>query len=221
MTGGERYSGHVDNGGPASARVVELPGDVLVEVRKFSVGPMDNNVYLLTDLRSGTALLIDAADDARRILTEVGDRDLAAIVTTHGHRDHWQALDAVADATRAAVHLHPGDASLVPRAADVPVRDQGRVAFGAAEVVLLHTPGHTPGSTCLLLGEHHLFSGDTLFPGGPGTTKHGGDFPTIMRTLRERLFVLDDATCVYPGHGDDTVIGAERGSIDDWEARGW
>lgn len=217
----QTYSGHVDGGGTAAARVVELDGGARVEVRKFSVGPMDNNVYLLTELGSGAALLVDAANEAPRILAEVGDRDLAAIVTTHGHHDHWQALDEVADATGAPVYLHPADASLVPRPADVPARDHARIAFGAAEVALLHTPGHTPGSLCLLLGGQHLFSGDTLFPGGPGTTRYGGDFPTIMRSLRERLFVLDDAVWVYPGHGDDTTLGAERPHLDEWEARGW
>ncbi|MPZ86662.1 MAG: MBL fold metallo-hydrolase [Nitriliruptorales bacterium] len=195
---------------------------VQVEVRKLSVEPMDNNVYLLTETGSGAAVLIDAANEADRILAEVGDRDIAAIVTTHGHGDHWQALDAVADATGAPVYLHPDDAEMVPRRAEVPVVDLGRIRFGAAEVELLHTPGHTPGSTCVLLGDRHLFSGDTLFPGGPGNTATPqGDFPTIMHSLRIRLFALDDGTWVYPGHGDDTTIGAERPSLQDWEARGW
>jgi glyoxylase-like metal-dependent hydrolase (beta-lactamase superfamily II) len=216
------YSGHVQPGGPAIARAVPLSADVEVEVRKFSVGPMDNNVYLLTETGSGTAVLIDAANDAERILAEIGDRDLAAIVTTHGHGDHWQALDAVAEATRAPVYLHPDDAEMVPRSADVPVVDLGRIRFGATEVELLHTPGHTPGSTCILLGGLHLFTGDTLFPGGPGNTSlPHSDFRTIMHSLRARLFTLDDETWVYPGHGDDTTIGNERPFLDEWEARGW
>jgi glyoxylase-like metal-dependent hydrolase (beta-lactamase superfamily II) len=221
MVMADTYGGHVEPGGAAIARTVELGGGITVEVRKFSVGPMDNNVYLLTETGSGVTLLIDAANEAERILSEVGDRGVAAIVTTHGHPDHWQALAAVADATEAPTYLHADDAERVPRAADVPVRDHARVTFGAAEVELLHTPGHTPGSTCVLLGERHLFTGDTLFPGGPGNTLNGGHFPTIMRTLRERLFVLDDETWIYPGHGDDTTLGAERPSLDEWEARGW
>jgi glyoxylase-like metal-dependent hydrolase (beta-lactamase superfamily II) len=219
--GDQAYSGHVDPGGRAAARTVALPGGVTVEVRKFSVGPMDNNVYLLTHVGSGVCVLIDAANEASRILAEIGDREVAAIITTHGHPDHWQALAEVAEATGAPTYLHPGDAERVPHAADVPVADLGRVVFGGAEVELLHTPGHTPGSTCVLLGDRHLFTGDTLFPGGPGNTGNGGHFPTIMHTLRTRLFGLDDATWVYPGHGDDTTLGTERPSLDEWEARGW
>lgn len=215
-------NGHVEPGGEAVLRTVQLSTGVHVEVRKFSVGPMDNNVYLLTEIGSGAALLIDAANDADRVLAEVGDAPLAGIVTTHGHRDHWQALDRVADATGAPVYLHPDDVGMVPRRADVPIVDRARIAFGAAEVALLHTPGHTPGSTCLLLGDRQLFTGDTLFPGGPGST-HGNpqEFEAIMRSLRSRLFTLDDQTHVYPGHGDDTTIGAERPSLDDWQSRGW
>jgi len=216
------YGGHVDPGGPAIARAVEVVPGITVEVRKFSVAPNDNNVYLLTEVESGVGLLIDAANDPDRILAEVGDRPLAGIITTHGHPDHWQALERVAARTGAPTYLHPADADRVPHTADVPARDLGHVTFGAAEVQLLHTPGHTPGSTSVLLAGRHLFSGDTLFPGGPGATSYpGGDFPLIMRSLRERLFALEDDTWVYPGHGDDTTLGAERPHLHEWEARGW
>ena len=216
------YTGHVENRGPASSRVVGLGGGAEVEIRKFSVGPMDNNVYLLTDRQSGRALLIDAANDADRILREVEGVEIAAIMTTHGHADHWQALDQVADATGAPTYLHPGDAVMVPRAADHAAEDGLRIAFGSAEVTLIHNPGHTPGSTSILLGDRHLFSGDTLFPGGPGNTFGNADaFKQIMRSLRERLFGLPDDTWVYPGHGDDTTIGKERPFLDEWQARGW
>jgi glyoxylase-like metal-dependent hydrolase (beta-lactamase superfamily II) len=215
------YTGHVEPGGPAISRTVQA-GGATVDVRKFSVGDMDNNVYLLHDTGSDKAVLIDAANDADRILEEIAGLDVVAIITTHGHGDHWQALDRLADATGAVTYLHPGDADMVPRRADHPVSDGMAVPFGGAEVRLIHTAGHTPGSTCVLLGDTHVFTGDTLFPGGPGNTF--GDavaFRTIMESLRRRLFTLDDETWVYPGHGDDTTIGAERPHLDEWQERGW
>ncbi|MDQ3537379.1 MAG: MBL fold metallo-hydrolase [Actinomycetota bacterium] len=214
------YSGHVERAGPVARRTVAT-ADGTVEIRKLSVGAMDNNAYVLVDTGSGAALLIDAADEAERLLAEVDGMDLTAIVTTHGHRDHWQALNRLADLTGAPVWLHPDDASMVPRAADRAAAHDEVLRFGAGSVRLLHTPGHTSGSTCLLLGDGHLFTGDTLFPGGPGRTTSVEDFAAIMRSLRERVFTLGDDTWVYPGHGDDTTLGAERGSLDEWQARGW
>jgi glyoxylase-like metal-dependent hydrolase (beta-lactamase superfamily II) len=217
----DTYSGHVEPGGGPIRRLIDISGTA-VEIRKMSVGPMDNNAYILTDTGSGQGLLIDAANDAERILAELEGLELAAIVTTHGHGDHWQALDTVAVATQAPVYLHPADADMVPRRADIPAADGALVAFGNARARLLHTPGHTPGSTCVLLGESHLFTGDTLFPGGPGNTFGNADaFAQIMASLEQRLFTLPDDTWVYPGHGDDTTIGAERPSIPEWRARGW
>lgn len=215
-----QYTGHVEPGGPTARRIVETPQSD-VEIRKLSVGPMDNNAYVLVDTGSGKALLIDAANEASRLLTEVDGLDLVAIVTTHGHRDHWQALAPVADATAAPVFLHPADQDLVPRPADEELVDGQVIGFGSAEVSVIHTPGHTPGSTCLLLGGRHLFTGDTLFPGGPGRTTTPDAFTAIMRSLDERVFTLPDDTWVYPGHGDDTTLGAERPSIPEWRARGW
>ncbi|MPZ73061.1 MAG: MBL fold metallo-hydrolase [Nitriliruptorales bacterium] len=215
------YNGHVDPGGPAISRLVTAH-DAAVEVRKFSVGPMDNNAYLLRDTAGGEALLIDAANDAERILREIGDTTLVGIITTHGHGDHWQALDEVADATEAPVWLHPDDQPTVPRQADHAAADGDVVIFGSAAVRLIHTPGHTPGSTCILLGEKDLFTGDTLFPGGPGRTTTPEEFAQVMDSVERRLFdSLPDETWVYPGHGDDTTISAERPSIPEWRARGW
>jgi glyoxylase-like metal-dependent hydrolase (beta-lactamase superfamily II) len=220
MTTADRYSGHVDPGGPAISRTLEIDG-AEVEVRKFSVGPMDNNVYLLRESASNTALLIDAANDAERILTEVADVDVVGIVTTHGHWDHWQALDEVRGHTGAPALLHPADAALVQAETDGDLEDGARLAFGRASVRLVHTPGHTPGSTCVLLGDTQLFTGDTLFPGGPGRVTTPGEFEQIMQSLEQRLFTLPDETWVYPGHGDDTTLGTERPSIPEWRARGW
>lgn len=215
------YEGHVEPGGPAISRTVHA-GGATVEVRKLSVGPMDNNVYILRDTGRDAAVIIDAANDAGRILTEVEGLTVAGIMTTHGHADHWQALAEVAAATNAPVWFNPADADMIPRAADHAAGDGTTIPFGAAEIRLISTPGHTPGSTCVLLGEHHLFTGDTLFPGGPGNTFGSSTaFAEIMTSLRERLFVLPDETWVYPGHGDDTTLANERPSLDEWEVRGW
>ena len=216
------YDGHVEPGGPAAVRRVPLPAGGEVEVRKLSVGPMDNNAYVVVDPQTGDAVLIDAANDVDRLLEEVRGLRLRTILTTHGHGDHWQALDAVRSATGARVVHHEADAGMIPVPADEPARDGVVLEVGSATLTLLHTPGHTPGSTCALLAGGHLFTGDTLFPGGPGATFGSSTaFAEIMRSLRERLFVLDDATWVYPGHGDDTTLGRERPSLDEWQTRGW
>lgn len=216
------YSGHVEPSGPAISRRVDLRS-TFVEVRKFSVGPMDNNVYVLRDERSDAALIIDAANEADRVLEEVRGLDVVGIVTTHGHGDHWQALGQVADATGAPVWLHRGDLEMLPRQPDHPADDGAVVPFGHAEVRVLSTPGHTPGSICLLLGDNHLFTGDTLFPGGPGNTFGSAEaFAEIMDSLEQRIFgQLGDEAWIYPGHGDDTTLGAERPSLEEWRARGW
>ena len=213
------YSGHVEPGGPAISRTATV-GNAEIEIRKFSVGPMDNNVYLIRDSATDEVLVIDAANDADRILGEVEGLRVVGVVTTHGHGDHWQALAAVAKATGAPTWLHPRDADMVPHLADQAIDDGETIAVGSAAVQLLHTPGHTPGSTCLLIGDH-LFTGDTLFPGGPGNTD--GDparFAEIMAGL-DRLFDLPDDTRICPGHGVDSTIGRERPYVETWRARGW
>lgn len=212
---------HVQPGGPVRSWFVPDAGEAGVDVRKRSVGPLDNAVYVLRDLATDEALVVDAADDAPRVLEAVEGLAVRGVVTTHRHADHWQALADVVAATGATAFAHPADADAIPHPTDA-VEHGGRVHFGTAAVSVLHTPGHTPGSVCLLLGDAVLFTGDTLFPGGPGATR--GDaaaFRTIIRSVRRRLFALDDATLVCPGHGDGTSLGAERPSLDAWEARGW
>ena len=204
------YQGHVEPGGPALSRLVSVDG-IDVEVRKLSVGPKDNNCYVLRDMASDEALVIDAANDAERIVSEVESLTVVAILTTHGHGDHWQALAPVAETTSAPTILHPADQDMVPRQADRTAHDGDVIEIGGFQVRLIHTPGHTPGSTCVLLGDTHLFTGDTLFPGGPGNTFGNAEaFATIMQSLEERLFPLPDDTWVYPGHGPDTTVGHER-----------
>jgi glyoxylase-like metal-dependent hydrolase (beta-lactamase superfamily II) len=215
------YTGKIEPGGPPDTRTL----DRLV-ITKMSVGSHDNNVYLLRCTATGEQLLIDAADQPDRILGIVGG-GLATIVTTHGHHDHWQALTAVATATGARTLAHPLDAPSLPLAPDALVEEGQRVRVGTAELEVIHLAGHTPGGIALLYldpGERpHLFSGDSLFPGGVGNTNHDPErFRSLMTDVETKVFArLPDETWVYPGHGNDTTLGAERPSLPDWWARGW
>jgi len=207
-------------GGPPDSR--ELPG---LSVTKLAVGPMDNNAYLLRDVRTGEALLIDAAAEADRLIELIGDTPVVRIVTTHKHADHWQALAEVQAATGAAVAAHPIDAAEIPVAVTEPVEHGDTVRAGDIELTVIHLRGHTPGSIALrydAAAEPHLFTGDSLFPGGPGKTTSAADFTSLMKDLEQRVFdQLPDPTWVYPGHGNDTTLGAERPHIPEWRARGW
>jgi glyoxylase-like metal-dependent hydrolase (beta-lactamase superfamily II) len=214
------YTGNVTVGGPPDSR--ELPG---LSVTKLAVGPMDNNAYLLRDLRTGEALLIDAAAEADRLIELIGDTPVVRIVTTHKHADHWQALAEVQAATGAAVAAHPIDAEEIPVTVTEPLEHGDTVRAGDVELTVIHLRGHTPGSIALrydAAAEPHLFTGDSLFPGGPGKTTSAADFTSLMNDLEQRVFdQLPDPTWVYPGHGNDTTLGAERPHISEWRARGW
>ncbi len=236
MTNPDRpYTGTVRTGGPADVR--QLSG---LRISKLSVGPMDNNTYLLECTATGDALLIDAANEADRILELVNGVSLRRIVTTHRHGDHWQALSDVVEKTGAATSAHPLDAALLPVRVSDPVEHGDTVSVGQVELGVLHLRGHTPGSIALLWaddGHHphpshrsdelrpaaHLFTGDSLFPGGPGNTfGNAEDFVSLMDDLEERVFdTLPDDTWIYPGHGSDTTLGAERPHLVEWRARGW
>jgi glyoxylase-like metal-dependent hydrolase (beta-lactamase superfamily II) len=214
------YTGNVTVGGPPDSR--ELPG---LSVTKLAVGPMDNNAYLLRCLRTGEALLIDAANEADRLIELIGDTPVVRIVTTHKHADHWQALAEVQAATGAAVVAHPIDAEEIPVTVTEPVQHGDTVRAGDCELTVIHLRGHTPGSIALrydAAAGPHLFTGDSLFPGGPGKTTNPADFTSLMNDLERRVFdQLPDPTWVYPGHGNDTTLGAERPHIPEWRARGW
>lgn len=200
-----------------------LSAKAMFEYHSFSVGEMENNVYLVVCPSTHDAVLIDASDEADRLLAEVKKRQvhIRMILLTHGHPDHWGALGQLRDAWHVPVGIHLDDADMVPLTPNFALTDGQQIAVGGLILRVLHTPGHTPGSVCLL-GDGVLFSGDTLFPGGPGATKPPlGDFPAIMRSLREQIFTLPDATIVLPGHGKSTTIGKERPFLDEWEARGW
>lgn len=195
--------------------------DDRAEVHRMVLGALDTNVYVLRCRRSGSAVLIDAADDADLLLSTCRDLGVSQVLQTHGHWDHVQALPAL----RAAgypVLIAPADAAMI--AGDDGALDHASVVeVGALELQVLATPGHTPGSTCLRLGGSPLvFTGDTLFPGGPGAT--GGDperFAMILDRIEEHLFTLPPHTVVLPGHGPGTTIGAEHPHLAEWRARGW
>ena len=221
----DSYSGHTDPGGPAIRR--DLGGLTLTKV---SVGPMDNNAYLLVCTSTGDALLIDAADQADRLADVVGTAEgagarLRTVVTTHRHWDHHQALPAVKERFGTRQVAHPLDAPELPVPVEEPVEHGGTVAVGDCELEVIHLRGHTPGSIALVYrgaDRPHLFTGDSLFPGGPGKTNSPADFTSLIDDLEERVFgTLPDETWVYPGHGDDTTLGAERPKLSEWRARGW
>ena len=193
-------------------------GDDLI-VRKIEVGTMENNVYVLECPETHDALLVDGCFEADRILAGCEGANVVGIIQTHGHMDHVQALAELKERLDVPVYAHPGDDYPVP--IEVELADGDEIPFGNRAATALHTPGHTPGGMCFLCG-NHLIAGDTLFPGGPGNT--WGDraaFEQILRSITSKLFVLPDATAVYPGHGRDTTIGTEKPHLAEWEERGW
>lgn len=220
----DNYTGHLE---PGSAARRTLPGATIV---KASVGPMDNNAYLVTCSETGDTLLIDAANDAE-VLTELIREHapkVTLIVTSHQHQDHWQALEAVVAATGAPTASHELDAGPLPVTPDRILADGDHIQIGNLTFAVTHLRGHTPGSVALALqgdavgGVTQLFTGDCLFPGGVGKTWKEGDFEQLLDDVSSRLFdVYDDATVVYPGHGDDTTLGAERPQLAEWRTRGW
>jgi glyoxylase-like metal-dependent hydrolase (beta-lactamase superfamily II) len=219
------YTGDVSVGGPADTR--ELPG---LTITKVSVGPMDNNAYLLRCTQTGELALIDAANDAGTLLALIGDTPLATIITTHQHWDHHGALREVQEATSAATAAHPLDAPGLPIPVTQPVHHGDTIAVGDARLSVIHLRGHTPGSIALcydgngaLAAGPHIFTGDSLFPGGPGNTNNdAARFTQLIDDLEERVFgELPDGTWVYPGHGKDTSLGTERPHVPEWRARGW
>ena len=192
------YTGHVEPGGPAARRDLQD-----VSITKVSVGPMDNNAYVLVDRGRVTSL-----------------------ATTHKHWDHVQSLEEAVRALSPTTYAGEADAPELPVTPDRTVGDGDTVRFGGAQVEIIHLDGHTPGSIALLYrdpaGSGHLFTGDSLFPGGPGKTAGPDEFGSLMDDLEAKVFgPLDDDTHVYPGHGDDTTLGTERPHLGEWRERGW
>jgi glyoxylase-like metal-dependent hydrolase (beta-lactamase superfamily II) len=219
------YTGDVTPGGPSDVR--ELPD---LTIRKMSVSPMHNNVYLLTCRATGDQLLIDAADDPQRCLTLVaeGTGSLHHLVTTHRHWDHTRALTDVAEATGAVTYAGDLDAEGLPVAPTVRLVDGDRISLGDLSLDVAIASGHTAASVVLAYrdptGHAHVFTGDTLFPGGVGATRNdpSQSFDDLYRDVTAKIFDrYDDDTWIYPGHGGDTTLGAERPHLAEWAERGW
>jgi len=216
------YTGEVEVGGPADTREA---GDLMIT--KVAVGDMSNNAYLLRCALTGEQALIDAANEPDTLLELIGHAGVARVVTTHWHPDHWQALQAVVDATGAETVAGEVDAEHIAVPTTNPVADGARVRVGSCELEVISIVGHTDGSIALAYddpdGIVHLFTGDSLFPAGVGNTFGSkADFEKLIDDVETKLFGrFPDDTWFYPGHGDDSTLGAERPSLPEWRARGW
>lgn len=196
--------------------------DTGVEVHKVVVGPVDNNVFVIRCTQTGEAVLIDAANEHERLLDLCRNLGVRTVLETHGHWDHIQAIPAVRDAGY-EVGVTAEDAAMLP-SYDYLLEDDTVIEVGRLRLRTLHTPGHTPGSISFHVEQTPLlFTGDTLFPGGPGATSYeGGDFTTIIRSIEDRIFRrFGPETMVLPGHGNDTDVGSESPHLNEWVARGW
>ena len=199
-----------------------LWSDTGVEIHQVVVGPVDNNVFVLRCTETGDAVLLDAANEHDKLLDLCRRLGVRRVLETHGHWDHIQAVPQLRNAGY-DVAVTAEDSAMLP-SYDSVLADDDVLEVGRLRLRTIHTPGHTPGSMCFRLEGHPvLFSGDTLFPGGPGATKfEGGDFPTIIRSIEDRLFArLEPDVLILPGHGDSSTIGTERPHLQEWIDRGW
>lgn len=188
---------------------------------KQEVGPWPMNAYTLIDEAAETSAIIDPGADAGDILSLVAGTRAAAIIITHGHADHVGALEEIRSATNAPVYLNPLDADGFKLSFDTPLWDGLSIPVGNHQVQAIHTPGHTPGMTCLDLGDERILVGDTIFVGGPGKTWSAKDFATTMETMQQIVFTWPDETRFFPGHGPSGTIGEERPAFESFVARGW
>jgi glyoxylase-like metal-dependent hydrolase (beta-lactamase superfamily II) len=204
----------------ASTGTVHYEDDQAV-IHRTVVGPLDNNVFIVRCKETGDAVLVDAANEHEQLLGLCRELRVRRVIETHGHWDHIQAVPQLREAGY-DVAVTEADAAMLP-SYDQILADEEAIQVGHLRLRTILTPGHTPGSICFKIENSPvLLSGDTLFPGGPGNTKTDlGDFPTILRSIEERLFILPADTIVMPGHGNDTTIGTERPHLDEWAERGW
>ncbi|AHD20040.1 Zn-dependent hydrolase [Rhodococcus pyridinivorans SB3094] len=220
----DTYTGDVTPGGPAQRR--RIPGASIV---KLAVGEMNNNTYLVTDDATGKSVFIDAANEPDRLVQFLRDNapELELIVTTHQHWDHWQGLERVAAETGVPTAAHELDADPLPVTPDRILAEGDTVQIGELNLEVIHLSGHTPGSVALVLtergtGRTHIFTGDSLFPGGLGRTTKPEEFDSLYQDVTTKIFDrFDDETIFYPGHGKDSTLGAERPHLGEWRERRW
>ena len=178
-----------------------------IRVERLTLGPWESNCYVVSSGKNG--IIIDTPAEASKILEAVRGLTVGLILITHGHSDHLGALVEVKEALGAPVAVHPEDAQRLPVPPDLLLSHEQELPLGTMKLKVIHTPGHTPGSVCFLMGRH-LFAGDTIFPNGPGKTNTPQNFNKIVDSLVNRVFVLPDETIIYPGHGEGTILGKEK-----------
>ena len=192
--------------------------DAEVKITKINMGPYNNNGYIVICPDTNEGIIIDTPAEPEKLLGAIGDVQIKSILITHKHQDHLLGFDEITGAVQVPVGIGTDDADGLPRPPQIDLKDGMVIKFGNQEMTVLDTPGHTEGATCFLIGKH-LFSGDTLFPGGPGKTRSPEAFQQVVDSITKKLLVLPDDTAVYPGHGDDTTIGDARRRHADFASR--
>ena len=177
-----------------------------LKITKINMGPYNNNGYIVICPETNEGVIIDTPAEPEKLLGAIGDVQIKSILITHKHQDHLLGFDEITGAVQVPVGIGTDDADGLPRPPQLDLKDGMVIKFGNQEMTVLDTPGHTEGATCFLIGKH-LFSGDTLFPGGPGKTRSPEALQQVIDSITKKLLVLPDDTAVYPGHGDDTTIG--------------
>jgi glyoxylase-like metal-dependent hydrolase (beta-lactamase superfamily II) len=180
-----------------------------LKIDKIKCGRFDNNAYIVTNIVTNEGIIIDAPEQPENILALIGNTTIIAILITHNHMDHLAGLETLRKSTKAPVWVHKADSEAISPSADQQIDGNESIKLGHLEIRSLFTPGHTPGSTSYLIN-NHLFTGDTLFPGGPGHSTSPENLETIIHSLKDQIFPLPDDVCIYPGHGDNTDIKTSR-----------
>ena len=189
-----------------------------IKITKINMGPYNNNGYIVVCPETNEGIIIDTPAEPEKLIAEIGDTQIKLILITHGHQDHLLGFSEIKSEVQTIVAAGENDASLLPTPPDLGLKDGAMIQFGHRSIRAISTPGHTDGSTCFLIG-NHLFSGDTLFPGGPGKSRSPEAFRQEIDSITKKLLVLPDDTPVYPGHGDDTTIGQAREEYQAFAAR--